>query len=573
MKNKLVIAASIGNCVHVAGAVHFLDLAAAEGYETIFLGPAVSVEELIENILEYKPDIVSVGYRLTPENVIPLIKELKKFNRSLENKPTWVFGGTRPVSELVAKEDFFDKIFDGTDDIDDSIAFLRNTEVNLSEEKLEDSLVARMQQKFPYPLLRHHFGLPSFKDTVEGVKAIASAKVLDIISLGPDQNTQEYFFHPEKRDPLMDGAGGVPIRSQEEFRQLKAASQYGNYPLMRCYSGTADVFRMAEVLRAGINNAWAAIPLCWYNELDGRGKRDVDTSIAEAQRLIEWHAQQKIPVEINEAHHWSLRDAHDVITTVMSYVSAYNAKALGVEDYIAQFMFNVPSSLSFSMDLAKGYAQKALVEELEDDKFRIYRQTRTGLPFLSGDLDVAKGQLAASTYLQMALNPHIIHVVGYSEAEYAATVEVVVESCRIVRGVIRSVLHGGVNSAEDRAVLRRSNELIKEAKLLIAFIETVYADWSKDPLADSSVLADCIKRGILDAPHIVKNQRIRGILQTRVIQGKCVAYDSENKKILSEQERLQMLEKHGNLKGLQGVNEFLNQLQIKEKEYIHEKTT
>ena len=38
---------------------------------------------------------------------------------------------------------------------------------------------------------------------------------------------------------------------------------------MRCYSGTNDVFKMANMLLDSINNAWAAVPLCWYNVLDG----------------------------------------------------------------------------------------------------------------------------------------------------------------------------------------------------------------------------------------------------------------------------------------------------------------
>ena len=48
-------------------------------------------------------------------------------------------------------------------------------------------------EKGPTPN-RHHFGLPSMEETIEGIKEIAEAKVLDIISLGPDQNAQEVFL-------------------------------------------------------------------------------------------------------------------------------------------------------------------------------------------------------------------------------------------------------------------------------------------------------------------------------------------------------------------------------------------
>ncbi len=214
-------------------------------------------------------------------------------------------------------------------------------------------------------------------------------------------------------------------------------------------------------------------------------------------------------------------------------------------------MFNVPNMLSFSMDLARVMAQIELVESLADDSFNIYRQTRAGLPFLSGDLDTAKGQLAASTYLQMAVNPHIIHVVGYSEAEHAATPEVVIESCKIVRGVIRSVLHGGVNECSDPNVIARKDELVSEARELLTFILQQYGDSSDDPFSDPEVLSDCIRRGIIDAPHIKKTEKFRGILTTRVIDGKCVAFDEDRKKVITERERLQQLMEVGNVKSKQ----------------------
>ncbi len=547
MEKKLVMAASIGNCVHVAGAVHFLNLAEDEGYDTLFLGPAVPIPELITQIKLHRPYMVSLGYRLTPENVVPLIRQLKELSRSLPVQPRWVFGGTRPVAELVKQENFFEKIFDGSDDLDDTISFLRNEHTGGEDVIPPDDLIPRIKAKAPYPLLRHHFGLPSFADTEAGIRQIAQSRVLDVISLGPDQNTQQFFFHPENRDPKMDGAGGVPIHTEAEFRRLKAASQTGNYPLMRCYSGTADVLDFAPLLWDTLRNAWCAVPLSWYNELDGRGTRPVEASMTEAQALIRWHAQRKIPVEINEPHHWALRDAHDTIAVVMAYISAYNAKKCGVSDYVSQYMFNVPHSLSFSMDLAKALAQEALVSSLDGDGFTAYREVRAGLPFLSSDLDVAKGQLAASTYLSMALKPHIIHVVGYSEAEHAATPEVVIESCRIVRGVIRSILFGGVDYAQDRRVQERKEELIAEAIYLIEFIRQRYAGSSEDPLADPAILSDCIMRGILDAPHIVKNQKFRGILKTRMQDGKCVAYDPQRQCAITEKERMELLARSGNL--------------------------
>ena len=546
MDMKTIIGCSIGNCVHVAGVAHFLDIATDQGFRTIFLGPAVSVDDILASIEKEKPAMVCLGYRLTPENVLPIVAELATKSKALQTPPVWVFGGTRPVAESVATTGFFNKIFNGTEDIDDCIAFLRNTSANVKGENYAQTLVERIKQKSPYPLLRHHFGLPSFKDSVAGIEEIAKAKVLDVISLGIDQNTQQYFFKQKKRNPEMDGAGGVPVKTLEEFEILKAASKHGNFPLMRCYSGTDDIIPFAKVLKDTIDNAWTAVPLFWYNELDGRGARALETSIAEAQALVAWHVERGIPVELNEPHHWGLRDAHDTISVVMAYISAYNAKKLGVESYIAQFMFNIPNALSFSMDLAKVLAQIEMAESLKDDSFNLYRQVRTGLPFLSGDLQAAKGQLAASTMLQMAVAPHIIHVVGYSEAEHAATPDVVIESTKIVRGVIRSVLTDGADMTQDIKVQTRKQELIAEATYLLNYIIQKYSGVSADPLTDPAVLADCVRRGILDAPHILKNNKFKGILQTRIINGKCLAYNPKTKHSVNEEERLNMLKEAGN---------------------------
>ncbi len=547
---KMIIGASVGNCVHVAGVAHFLDLAQDVGYETLMAGPAVGVENVIKLVKKHSPDMVCLGYRLTPENVIPIVEELREKSKTLEKQPTWIFGGTSPVAAVVSEIGFFDKIFDSSEDLDDCLAYLRGGEGIAEEELYEDKLIPRLKQKAPYPLLRHHFGLPSLDETVDGVSEIANAKVLDIVSLGIDQNTQQYYFHPQKRDPKMDGAGGVPVKTGEEFKRLKQATKSGNYPLMRCYSGTDDVISLAEVLSDTIDNAWCAVPLFWYNDLDGRGTRTLQQSMHDAHELIRWHAERGIPVELNEPHHWGLRDAHDVISVVAAWLSAYHAKKLGVEDYIAQYMFNVPNAMSFSMDLAKVLAQIEIAQDMISEDFNIWRQTRAGLPFLSGDLNLAKGQLAASTMLQMLVHPNIIHVVGYSEAEHAATPEVIVESTKIVRGVIRSCLSGQADATKDEVVQNRKNELLKEARYLISFIKSTYAEFSDDPLFDPAVLSDCVRRGILDAPHIVKNDVYRGILQTRMMNGACVAYDVNAKKALSEKERIDMLSKHGLLENI-----------------------
>jgi hypothetical protein len=540
MSKKTILGGSIGNCVHVAGVAHFLALAEKEGYETTFLGSAVSINCLFEYIEKYKPNMVAISYRLTSENVKGLLNEIGIRRTKLDYEPIWVFGGTKPVVKVAKKYKMFSHISDGTDDINDSIRFLRGDSTKEGMASYGQSVTARIKENYPYPILRHHFGLPSLEDTIKGVKTIAKAKVLDVISLGPDQNAQQYFFNPLKMHKQFDGAGGVPIRTPDDLRQLKTACQRGNYPLMRCYSGTEDIFQYAPMLLETINNAWTAIPLCWYNELDGRGTRPIEKSIVEAQKLIKWHADRNIPVEINEPHHWGLRDAHDVIPVAMAYISAYNAKKLGVKDYVAQYMFNNPNGLSFPMDLARVLAMIEMVETIQDDSFTTYRQTRAGLPLFNIDEDVARGQLAASTFMQMLVQPHIVHVVAYCEANHAALAKDVIASCKIVKGVIKHVLSESFSLEKDEQIQTRKGELISEAKVLLNFIEERFVGYD-NPLANPEVIAHSIKNGYLDAVHIIKNEKFRGRLATRFEDGKCVAFDKETGKNLTEAERLQKL--------------------------------
>lgn len=538
-ETKLVMGCSIGNCVHIAGVSHFLQIAEQEGYKTMLLGPAISIEKLFEEINRYKPDMIGISYRLTPENVRPLLDKVKELAEKLDYSPIWDFGGTKPVAEIAKEYEIFSYISDGTDDISDTIRFLRGQDMTKQENTYGKSLIERIENSYPYPILRHHFGLPSVEETRKGIEKIATSKVLDIISLGTDQNAQEYFFKQEQMKEEYNGAGGVPIRSKEDLLELKQASKTGNYPLMRCYSGTDDVFPYANMLVETIDNAWTAIPLCWYNELDKRGPRKLEQSIEEAQKLIKWHADRNIPVEINEPHHWGLRDAHDVIPVAMAYISAYNAKKLGVKDYISQYMFNNPSTLSFSMDLAKVLAMIEMVESLEDENFKTYRETRAGLPLFNADEDVAKGQLAASTFMQMTVKPHIMHVVAYCEADHAATAEDVIASCKIAKGVIRHTINDQYSIDQDPKIIERKDELISEARILINFIERHY-DQYEDPLACPKVIADCIKKGYIDAVHIVKNDEFTGNLRTKVVDGKCVACDEQGR-VLSEKERIMKL--------------------------------
>jgi hypothetical protein len=545
---KKIIACTIGNCVHVAGTMNFLSLAEKEGYDTEFLGIGLSIDELIEMIKIKKPDIVGLSYRLTPEPLVGILKELKdkiKEEKNLSNI-IWMFGGTEPTARVAEKSQIFNKIFFGYEDIDEVMMYLKGKEYSNKEEYPKD-LISRINSKYPYPILRHHLGLSTIEDTVKAIEKISESKVLDVISIAPDQNAQEFFFEQEKMDKRLDSAGGVPLRSEEDFRKLYNAAQRGNYPLLRCYSGTKNIIRYSKMLHETIDNAWCAVPLFWYSELDKRGPRKLKDAIVENQQVMKWHGERNIPVEVNESHHWSLRDAHDAIGVATAYLAAYNAKAMGVKNYIAQYMFNVPAFISPEMDLAKMLAKIEMIESLEDGSFRVYRQARAGLASFPADLYQAKGQLAASAYLAMAIKPHIYHVVGFCEAHHAATAEDIVESCMIVRGVLKNEFLGSIDMTKDESVKRRKSELIKDANIIIDAIKSLGSK-DKDPLVDPDVLVKAVKIGILDAPHLKGNKAAKGTLNTRIVSGAMYAYDKENKKILSEKERINQIMNKENVK-------------------------
>lgn len=536
---KTVVAGALGECVHVAGVMNFLRLAESAGWNTIFLGPAVPVQEILRVAREQNADLVGVSYRLTPETGERLLGEFAETADDLHARGVrFAFGGTPPVAERAKQIGFFEQVFDGTETKDAVLAFLKSEEQGqLSQQSYPQTTVERIQWKSPFPLLRHHFGLPEMEATLAGIARIAEAGALDVISLGIDQDAQENFFHPERQDPRQRGAGGVPVRSPDDYRALYQASRRGNFPLLRTYSGTDDFIKLAEVYLETINIAWCAIPLFWFNAMDGRGPWDLEGSIREHQEVMHWYGSHNIPVELNEPHHWGMRDAPDVVYIVSAYLSAYNARAFGVNDYIAQFMFNSPPGHSDAMDLAKMLAALELVRPLENDTFQVYRQTRTGLLSYPVDPVASRAHLATSVYMQMALKPHIVHIVGHTEAHHAATAEDVIEACGLARRAVENALSGAPDMTADPAIRRRVSELVAEAKITLQAIASLAENDTADPFTDPGVLARAVQTGIMDAPQLRNNPFASGKIATRILDGACMAVDSTGQPI-SERDRL-----------------------------------
>jgi hypothetical protein len=549
---KTVIAGALGECVHVAGVSKFLRLAEQAGWKTVFLGPAVSPQKMLEAVRQVRAEsngdqvLVGVSYRLTPDTGERLLGQFAEEASELhENGVRFVFGGTPPVVENAEKIGFFERSFDGTEPVEEVLAYLKGQSHELTATDFPQTTVERIHWKSPYPILRHHFGLPTMQSTIDGIQKIADAKVLDVISLGIDQDAQANFFHPERQDPRRTGAGGVPVRSVDDYRALYQASRRGNFPLLRTYSGTDDFLELAEMYVDTINIAWCAIPLFWFNEMDGRGPWDLEGSIREHQKVMAWYGERGIPVELNEPHHWGMRDAPDVVCVVSAFLSAYNARAFGVQDYIAQLMFNSPAELSDKMDLAKMLAMVEIISPLSlkgrgargEGRFRIYKQTRTGLLSYPVEINAARAHLSASIYLQMALRPNIIHIVGHTEADHAATGEDIIEASLMARRAIENAM-GQPDLTVDAAVRARKAELVEQAWITLEVIRSIAPASASDPWTDPATLAKSVSLGILDAPQLKNNPFARGEIISRIDErGACVVVD-EADNLISERERL-----------------------------------
>jgi len=544
MSQQKILGGALGDCVHVGGIVQFLRMAEDVGYMTEFTGPATPIPAFIAAAHEVDPDIIGVSYRLTPENARLLLQDLWQAvqEAGLSGK-RFVFGGTPPVAAVARELGWFEAVFDGTAPPEAVVAYLKGTPLEeMQAEDYPQTTVERIRWKAPYPILRHHFGIPaeSIEPTVEGIRRIAEAGVLDVVSLGPDQDAQENFFHRERQDPKSKGAGGVPFRTAEDLRRLYEATRRGNYPLMRSYSGTADHLPYADVLVRAINNAWCATSLFWFNHMDGRGPSSLEQSIREHVALMRWHGERDIPIEGNEPYHWGLRGAHDAVVCVASFIYAYVAKKAGVRDYVTTYMFETPPDLSNQMDLAKALAQAEIAESFVDDDFRIWRQTRTGLLSYPVDPVRARAHLAESTYLQMAMRPSIVHVVGYTEADHAVNADEAIESCRMATQVIDTCLKGAPDPTVAPEVQRRKEELVSETMVIVDAIRQMGTEVSDDPLFDPAVLAQAVKIGLLDAPQLVNNPYAPGRVRTRNVDGAIVAVDEQGRP-LSEKERLERI--------------------------------
>jgi uncharacterized protein (TIGR01319 family) len=485
---RRVLAGSIGDCVHSLGVETFAEWMEdrGDGFMAVKLGPAVPIEDVVNKIRESRPEVVAISMRLGDLHVDKLIAEfIEKAARyrllPRESGIRYAFGGLRPAANLVramtgmpVQEDKFsppedrhfdlDEIAENYGDIDafqgffalvvddfvtmeELEAFARNTVVVQTGEQVQwaDGLLDRIRQVRELenrPIIRAHIGIAadSIEPTIEAVEMMSDAECLEIVSLAPDQPAQEYLakFVRGEEDPekYLKGQGGVPIRSTEDLQRLKAATLRGNYPMTRIYSGTDELVDLAKLYEDSFRMPFPAVPIFFYNELDGRGPISIRDGFDEHFEVIRWWAARDKPVEINDPHQWQLRNSTDDLLVTDHVIAGVVALKMGIKQYIMQMMYDLPPGTSGLNDLAKFRGAYELIEPLTRRfDFGIIKETRGGLSDFPPNLDRAKGHLALSTYWQMYMEPDIVHVVSFSEAHHEAKAEDVIESCDIVKQV------------------------------------------------------------------------------------------------------------------------------------------
>ena len=407
----------------------------------------------------------------------------------------------------------------------------------------KDTVVKRLEYcktSQSLPLIRVHAG-PYSPDRMEAIKEylswtrqLANTRLLDILSIGSSQLTQQHFG--ESWEGLHNG-GGVPVNSEIEYRQIADAARP---MLVRTYAGTKNVPWMAEMHERTLNISWHALSFWWFCKLDGRGSNTVLENLKEHIETIKYISTTGKPLEPNVPHHFSFRGGDDVSFIVSAFLAAKTAKKYGIRHLILQDMLNTPKYTWGIQDLAKARVMLKLVRSLEDNNFKVSLQTRAGLDYFSPDLEKAKVQLAAVTALMDDIepdnpnSPEIIHVVSYSEAVRLATPPVIEESIKITLSALREyrfqkAIGKTFDTKRDLEISERYAELMEEASQAIKILENNFPN-----LYTADGLNKVYEMGFLPTPFIYdpdKKYPNATKWQTAIINGSVKVVDEYGKHI------------------------------------------
>jgi uncharacterized protein (TIGR01319 family) len=567
---RRVMVGAIGKCVHNLGVETFANWMQDldQGYVAIKLGPAVPIREVVNKIREARPEVVGVSMRLGDLHVDKLIGEFIEMVTKYGLHPRdsgirYSFGGLRPAANLVramtglpieedrflredekhydleavAKEYAQKKDFQGffklvVDDFVtmgelEDFAQRRSAGYGFQELLWSDYLVERIRQvreRENRPVIRAHIGIAAetIEPTIEAIEKLADAGAFEIVSLAPDQTSQELLakFIRGEEDPgkYLSGQGGAPIRTIEDLERLKSATQRGNFPMTRIYTGTDELVDLAQLWEEHLNICFPAVPIFFYNELDGRGPISIRDGFDEHFRTIEYWAEQGKPLEINDPHQWGLRYATDDMQVTDHVLCSVIALKKGIKNYVMQMMFELPPEISALDDLAKMKAAYELAEPLTRHfEFRIHRQTRSGLPSFPPNLNQAKGHLAFGIYTQLYMNPDILHVVTHSEAHHEASADDIIESCEIVKQVCWDFAKGNVPQIWEEPVVKERVSELKQGAMYNVLHGAIlggyegpirpenFYDWAKEPQEDPQKNYEKMLLSIIDEANYPTN--------------------------------------------------------------------
>ena len=606
MRNRLFVATTLANDPHTEGLHNASKIAAMGGVESIILPPSLDYEPFYEAIDKNKPHFIGLSYRQNEEVAVrelfkvvnyfastglvkvtddvkiqfaglpKTIRILEEKVRELPLKVDLVKASPNVLERVTETVDYFEIVHDREAIIQSVYEELVPKGIEIFNQLADEAVrnddyknepplpipsvkacsdyITRIKES-DLPVLRSHFGIPdkTIQPTVEGIKLLSESRVLDEVSLGSSDLSQRYFGHPEMFEKLKND-GGVPYKTYEDLVKLYQASRYGNFPGVKPYCHVADLVGFVhQCLDAGmLKGVHQAVPLFWFNELDGRGPALVRPNIHEHFAAVRELAKNGIPVEMNDPNQWSSRWAHDtIIVTSYALVSAVMTMC-GVQNMVLQMQFNKPKETGDYADLAKMQAGLEMARRLSLGRRKpapIFRETRTGIESLSADMTLAKWQLARSTFLQMCMDPHIIHIVSYCEANYAARPADIIDSSRLIRRAVkifRQHKEDIMKEVNVPIVNERREYLLKESSWLVNEIAKLHPKYQPCPIeasaqyvGDADVLATAIERGYMSAPGIV-NEKYKGHFITKPLKYGMinVVDDYNNPRIMTEKERL-----------------------------------
>ena len=607
MRNNVFVASTLANDPHTEGMHQAGKIARLAGIDCVLLKPSIDLDAFCKAIKEYQPKYIGMSYRLSP---VVACDELEKaveylYNEGVVGKDDNVkicFSGLPKTIEMLRdrvghfplKVILCEQYPEAIDRVKETVEFFdivkeRERILAIMEEEiipkgiklldeLADEVVRNDNYKeepplripsydamgdytlrikeSPIPVLRTHFGIPhtTIEPTVEGIRGIADACVVDEISLGSSDLSQRYFGDLEKF-VLYKNDGGVPYRNEEDLRKLFHATRTGNFPSLKPYCHVKDLVPFVKTcIDCGLlKGAHQAVPLFWFNEMDGRGDMTVRESIFEHFACVRELVKYGIPVEMNDPNQWSSRLAHDTIIATSYALICAVMRSCGVKDMVFQMQMNKPKEVGDYADLAKMGAGLELIKLLRHPGQNVFIETRTGIESLSPDMTKAKWQLGRSTLLQMCMNPQIIHIVSYCEANYAARPADIIDSSKLIRRAVNVFRKHELDirkELDNPVILERRNHLVNESKYLLDRIAKEHPDYTPVKtvqdlfpyISDPGVLSAAVEKHIFTAPGVI-NTRYKGNFLTKVMKyGMIDVVDNyTHPRRLNEKERLDMI--------------------------------